>query len=280
MSVDYAMRYPIMTIASGPTNSLRGAAYLSKIKNAIVLDVGGTTSDIGILVNGFPRLSAMGVEIGGVRTNFRMPDLISIGLGGGTVVRENDKTVVLGPDSVGYRVAKEALVFGGNVLTTTDVAVACNLTKLGNLERIENLNSSLIESALLKIKELVEVNIDKIKTEAGDAPLILVGGGSIIIPNSLKGCSEIIRPEHCEVANAIGVAIAQVGAQIDRIFSLDNISREEAIRQAEELAIQECIKAGAKRETIEIVEKEDIPLAYLPGNATRIRIKAAGDIAY
>lgn len=53
MSVDYAMRYPIMTIASGPTNSLRGAAYLSKIKNAIVLDVGGTTSDIGILVNGF-----------------------------------------------------------------------------------------------------------------------------------------------------------------------------------------------------------------------------------
>ncbi len=255
MSVDYAMRYPIMTIASGPTNSLRGAAYLSKIKNAIVLDVGGTTSDIGILVNGFPRLSAMGVEIGGVRTNFRMPDLISIGLGGGTVVRENDKTVVLGPDSVGYRVAKEALVFGGNVLTTTDVAVACNLTKLGNLERIENLNSSLIESALLKIKELVEVNIDKIKTEAGDIPLILVGGGSIIIPNSLKGCSEIIRPEHCEVANAIGVAIAQVGAQIDRIFSLDNISREEAIRQAEELAIQECIKAGAKRETIEIVEK-------------------------
>lgn len=67
----------------GPTNSLRGAAYLSKIKNAVVLDVGGTTSDIGVLVNGFPRLSDMGVEIGGVRTNFRMPDLISIGLGGG-----------------------------------------------------------------------------------------------------------------------------------------------------------------------------------------------------
>jgi len=67
---------------------------------------------------------------------------------------------------------KKLFVFEVNVLTTTDVAVACNLTKLGNLERIENLNSSLIESALLKIKELVEVNIDKIKTEAGDAPLI------------------------------------------------------------------------------------------------------------
>ena len=135
MSVDYAMRYPIMTIASGPTNSLRGAAYLSKIKNAVVLDVGGTTSDIGILVNGFPRLSAMGVEIGGVRTNFRMPDLISIGLGGGTVVREKDGTVILGPDSVGYKVAKEALIFGGNVLTTTDVAVASSLAKIGNPEK-------------------------------------------------------------------------------------------------------------------------------------------------
>ncbi|MFY9126097.1 MAG: hypothetical protein WAO32_03940, partial [Defluviitoga tunisiensis] len=166
------------------------------------------------------------------------------------------------------------------ILTTTDVAVAGSLTLLGNREKVKDLDNNLIERAILKIKELVEENIDKIKTEAGDIPLILVGGGSIIIPNALKGCSEIIRPEHCEVANAIGVAIAQVGAEIDRIFSLDNISREEAIRQAEELAIQECIKAGAKRETIEIVEKEDIPLAYLPGNATRIRIKAAGDIAY
>ncbi|MBX5464691.1 MAG: hydantoinase/oxoprolinase family protein, partial [Clostridia bacterium] len=86
MSLDYAKRYPILTIACGPTNSIRGAAFLSRRKDAVVVDVGGTSTDVGVLVSGFPRESAVAVEIGGVRTNFRMPDLISIGLGGGSRV--------------------------------------------------------------------------------------------------------------------------------------------------------------------------------------------------
>ncbi len=90
MSVDYALHYPIFTIASGPANSIRGAAYLSQVRDAIVIDIGGTTTDIGILQKGFPRESALAVEIGGVRTNFRMPDLLSIGLGGGSRVHQED----------------------------------------------------------------------------------------------------------------------------------------------------------------------------------------------
>ena len=107
MAVEYATRYPILTIACGPTNSIRGASYLAKHKNALVVDVGGTTTDVGVLVNGFPRESSIAVEIGGVRTNFRMPDLISIGLGGGTIVR-NDQGITIGPDSVGYRITEGA----------------------------------------------------------------------------------------------------------------------------------------------------------------------------
>ena len=74
---------PILTIACGPTNSIRGASYLAQIKNTMVLDVGGTTSDIGVLQDGFPRESSVAVEVGDIRTNFRMPDIISVGLGGG-----------------------------------------------------------------------------------------------------------------------------------------------------------------------------------------------------
>ncbi|MEZ4571318.1 MAG: hydantoinase/oxoprolinase family protein [Thermomicrobiales bacterium] len=84
MALEYATRYPILTVASGPANSIRGAAFLSRLEDAIVVDVGGTSTDIGILVKGFPRESSIAVDIGGVRTNFRMPDLISIALGGGT----------------------------------------------------------------------------------------------------------------------------------------------------------------------------------------------------
>ncbi len=60
--------FPILTIGSGPTNSIRGAAYLSHLKNAIVVDIGGTTTDLGVLQAGFPRESSIAVTVGGVAT--------------------------------------------------------------------------------------------------------------------------------------------------------------------------------------------------------------------
>ncbi|MEI3100914.1 MAG: hydantoinase/oxoprolinase family protein [Oscillospiraceae bacterium] len=133
MTMDYARRYPILTIACGPTNSIRGACYLSKLKNAVVIDVGGTTTDLGVIQNGFPRESGVAVTIGGVRTNFRMPDVVSIGLGGGSIVRQReDGTVTVGPDSVGYQITEKALCFGGDVCTATDIAVRLGMTELGD----------------------------------------------------------------------------------------------------------------------------------------------------
>ncbi len=114
MTMEYAKKYPILTIACGPTNSIRGASYLSHLKDAIVIDVGGTTTDLGVILAGFPRESGVAVTIGGVRTNFRMPDVISIGLGGGSIVRQHeDGTVTVGPDSVGYRITEKALYSAG-----------------------------------------------------------------------------------------------------------------------------------------------------------------------
>ena len=77
---------PILTIGSGPSNSLRGAAALTGRADLLVADVGGTSTDVGALTRGFPRESAAGVTIGGVRTNFRMPDLVSVAVGGGTTI--------------------------------------------------------------------------------------------------------------------------------------------------------------------------------------------------
>ena len=89
MNADFAADYTVLTFASCPTNSMRGAAFLSDLKDAIVVDVGGTTTDVGVLQQGFPRVAAIAVSIGGVRTNFRMPDTLSIGLGGGSIIQEN-----------------------------------------------------------------------------------------------------------------------------------------------------------------------------------------------
>jgi N-methylhydantoinase A/oxoprolinase/acetone carboxylase beta subunit len=276
MSAEYAMKYPVLTIASGPANSLRGGAFLSGLKNAIVVDVGGTTTDVGVLVNGFPRESAVAVEIGGVRTNFRMPDLISMGLGGGSLVEDADGDVRVGPRSVGYELEKEALVFGGKKLTATDIAVYLNRVRLGDPSKVENLDRTLAEMADKKITRMVEETIDKMKTSPDPVPIVFVGGGSILLPDALKGALKVIKPPHFEVANAIGAVIAQVSGEIDRVFSLEKTEREDVLKEAKEIAAREAVKAGADPETVEIVDVEEVPLAYLPGNAIRIRVKAAG----
>ena len=98
---------------------MRGAAFLSGIADAIVVDVGGTTTDVGQLKSGFPREANAVVKIGGVRTLFRMPDLFSFGLGGGSHVSLDP--VAVGPLSVGYRLTADALAFGGAQLTATDI---------------------------------------------------------------------------------------------------------------------------------------------------------------
>ena len=104
MLAEVAEAYPVYSFASGPTNSMRGAAFLSKRDEALVIDVGGTTTDIGSLRHGFPREANNVVEIGGVRTLFRMPDLLSLGLGGGTIVSTagvQRGPLTIGPASVG-----------------------------------------------------------------------------------------------------------------------------------------------------------------------------------
>ena len=149
MTMEYARRYPILTIACGPTNSIRGACYLSQLKNAVVVDVGGTTTDLGVIQNGFPRESGVAVTIGGVRTNFRMPDVISIGLGGGSIVREHeDGRVTVGPDSVGFQITDKALVFGGEVCTATDIAVRLGLADLGDKAKVAHLSETFARKAL------------------------------------------------------------------------------------------------------------------------------------
>ena len=278
MSVDYACQYPVFTIASGPTNSLRGAAFLSRISDAVVVDVGGTTTDVGILRNGFPRESTSAIEIGGVRTNFRMPDLISIGLGGGSLVVKKNGGVKVGPQSVGYRITEEAIVFGGSTLTATDCAVAMGLASIGDHNRARKINRDIARDACERIKEMVEEVIDRMKTTSENVQVVLVGGGSILLPPRLKGASSVFRPDHFDVANAIGAAISQISGSIDGVFDVATKGRNAVVEEVKEAAIREAIRAGADERSVEIVEIEEIPLSYLPSNAVRFKVKAVGSL--
>ena len=276
MDEGFASRFPVFAIASGPTNSMRGAAYLSGLTDCVVVDVGGTTTDVGALVKGFPREASLAVNIAAVRTNFRMPDVVSIALGGGSIVETEPLRV--GPESVAFRLQEEALVFGGGTLTATDFAVAGGLAQVGDQALASRLDGSLVRQTLDLIKQRVETVVDQMKLSPEPTPVVLVGGGSLLLGDSLAGASRVLRPDHAEVANAIGAAIAQVGGQVEKVFSLEDVGRDEALASIRAEAMERAVAAGAKRGTVEVVELDEIPLTYLPGNATLIRAKAVGDL--
>ncbi len=279
MTMEHARRYPILTVACGPTNSIRGASYLSQRRDAIVVDVGGTTTDLGVIQNGFPRESSVAVTIGGVRTNFRMPDVISIGLGGGSIVRvKPDGSVTVGPDSVGYEITKKALVFGGDVITATDIAVRLGMTELGDTAKADVIPMEVAEKAMAEIRALVEDALDSMKVSNADVDVILVGGGSIILPEQLNGAAQVVKPEHFGCANAIGSAISKVSGTLEQLINYDEMPRDAALAKAKDDAAALAAEAGAIPETVEIIEVEDVPLAYYPGNTNRVKVKAAGDL--
>ncbi|MGH3917010.1 MAG: hydantoinase/oxoprolinase family protein, partial [Pseudonocardiaceae bacterium] len=275
MSVQAAARHPVATIACGPTNSMRGAAFLSGSGDCVVVDIGGTTTDVGLLRHGFARQTAGAVEIGGVRTNFRMPEVYSFGLGGGSLVRDG---VTIGPDSVGYELTSRALVFGGDTVTATDLAVAGGLAVIGDPSSVARLDPDLVRRGLEWIEQAVADAVERMKTTAQPIPVVLVGGGSVLLGERLPGAAELIKPEHRTVANAVGAAIAQVGGEVDRIFTLGHRSRDQVLEQAKQEAVDRAVAAGAVRAGVQVVEVEDVPLTYLPGNAVRVRVKAVGDL--
>lgn len=270
-----AAKLPVYSFASGATNSMRGAAYLSGLADAMVADVGGTTTDIGQLRHGFPREANSVVQIGGVRTLFRMPDLYSFGLGGGSHVSLDPLKV--GPLSVGYRLLKDGIAFGGKQLTTTDIAVASGQLDLGDKAKVAQFDPATCAGVFAEAKRMVEEVVDRMKTEAGNVPLIAVGGGAFLIPDKMEGVSEVIRVAHGDCANAVGAAIAQVSGEVDQIFR--DLTRTDAIAQGTKIANDRAVAAGADRATLKTIETEDMPIAYLPGNSLRVRVRVVGDVA-
>lgn len=286
LSGEAASRLPIRTFSSGPTNSMRGAAFLVGKQEAgqamMVVDVGGTTTDVGLLLaNGFPRQQAAYSELSGVRMNFSYPDVKSVGLGGGSLVRRVGDKLQVGPESVGYRLPEKALVFGGDVPTATDYTVAgSGEVDIGDRTKVQGKfdEGDLLEFKVVT-KAMLERIVDTMKTSPEDVPVLLVGGGAVVAPNSLKGASEVIKPQWAGVANAIGAAMARVSAVVDTVKSTEKQTEKELLAEISEEAKKRTVDAGALADSVEIVEVEALPLQYV-ANKTRFMVRAAGDFDF
>ncbi|WP_399896429.1 hydantoinase/oxoprolinase N-terminal domain-containing protein [Streptomyces sp. BBFR51] len=278
MDADHARRCPVATFASGPANSMRGAAVLSQLDSCAVVDVGGTTTDIGVLQGGFPREATAGVRVAGVRTNFRMPDVVSLGIGGGSEVHGATPAPVIGPRSVGRLLTSRALVFGGGTLTATDIAVAAGRAEVGDPDRVRHLDRAFVDAVLARIADEIAGGVRTMRTSARSLPLVAVGGGTLLLPDRLADIGTVHRPEHSAVANAVGAAAARVGGETDRVYAAGTTGHRSLIDEAKQEAVARAVAAGADPSTVRIVDYDEVPLPYLPGNATRVRARAVGDL--
>lgn len=288
-----AAELPIKTFASGPTNSMTGAAYLASLDRdsslakadtqVLVVDVGGTTSDVcALLPSGFPRQAPNFVEVGGVRTAFSMPEVQSVGLGGGSIVTcdtESD-SVQVGPNSVGHYLTSKALVFGGEVMTTTDIVVASRKADIGDASRVNTIPPDTVHKARKQIKKILESVVENMKVSDLPITLLLVGGGSIIQMDDLKGVAQCIIPPHHDSANAVGAAIAKVAGEVDSIEILAGRDEEAILEGAKGQAIEAAVARGAEKSDVKIVAIDKIPLQYVTNKATRLVIKAVGSLAF
>nr|XP_019001047.1 hydantoinase [Kwoniella mangroviensis CBS 8507]OCF64508.1 hydantoinase [Kwoniella mangroviensis CBS 8507] len=250
MTCEMAAKFPIKTFSSGPTNSMRGANFLARLgdqqrkkETALVMDVGGTTTEIGVLLpTGFPRQASAYHELCGVPLNFSMPHVYSIGLGGGSRVRkDSNRKTTIGPDSVGYRIHELGRAFGGDILTTTDIVFAAGrASSIGDPELVKDIAREEVFAAQEKIRQMIESAVDCMKTSVQDIPVYLVGGGAILVPDELKGVSTVYRPQFYDAANAVGAACAQISGVIDTLEDTSKLSIAEVQKIVEQHTTGRC----------------------------------------
>ncbi len=275
ISVKQAIDNPILTISAGPTNSFIGASQLTGLRDAIIVDIGGTSSDIGMIKKGFPKRSLNITSIGGVKLNFSMPDVLSIGLGGGSHTSLNNGDILIGPLSTGRSLFQQAQCFGGSQLTLTDAAIiAGHLEITGASKKLISLSQedafSILEHAFIRL----EHDIRLMSGNNNSLPVILVGGGASIFKNKLD--HRVLIPSHSHVANAYGAALAEITGTIDKVVSLEQ--RESTLEKLQHDATNLAISNGAHPQSTQICNIEIIPYHYSQKQIARVIVTASGKL--
>ncbi len=241
MTLEASMDFPAQTVLSGPAASIMGAIpYAPEGHDAVVLDIGGTTTDIAFLVDKTPLLEPVGIQRGGYKSLIRSLRTVSKGIGGDSALRVNDDgNLTVGPDRMG-----PAMAFGGSVPTPTDALVVLGLMETGEQGRARQGIKSIADQLGMAEKEAAEhifkicCNIILKKTfEMIDAlnakpvytvhdflegykfspdTILLMGGPARFFAKKIQDMYQLetIAVPYASVANAIGAALARTTCEV------------------------------------------------------------------
>lgn len=240
MNISSAETMPVETILSGPAASLMGInAMLNTDKDAILLDIGGTTTDIFFLADGIPLFEPLGIEIDEYKTLVRSIYSNSIGLGGDSSIEVKEGKLKIGPIRKGYPMA-----FGGPSPTPTDAMVVLGLMEEGNKEKAYegmktlgnklNMTEEEVAKKILKtIAEMIKEKVSELLYKINSQPVYtvkelledkkvepklinIIGGPAKVLAPVLEEefnlpCN---YPKNYQVANAVGAALSQTTTEI------------------------------------------------------------------
>ncbi|MEN6621898.1 MAG: hydantoinase/oxoprolinase family protein [Smithella sp.] len=293
--IDQSLFYPALTIHSGPAASIMGVLATADIKeDAVALDIGGTTTDISVFADGVPLLEVSGVTIGQRKTLIRGLYSKSIGIGGDSSVRISNEEICIGP----YREGPAAAL-DGPLPTPTDAMIVLGLSTLGSKEKAINainilaikLNMDTVSMAhkiLEKTISIIAHNVNRVIEEINNKPvytihdllegkkinpqMVYVVGGpaAAIAPDVARLLGYPYKiPNHSEVANAMGAALARTTAEITVLADTEkgemviseegitkkiphNFSSEQAIEAGREALRARAFKMGANPDDLEV----------------------------
>ncbi len=277
---------PVETIFSGPAASTLGVQALAPPgETAVVVDIGGTTTDLALLLNGEPLLSSKGAKVMGQFTQVRTLAVKSVAVGGDSTLENVGDEIIIRPERLG-----PAFCMGGPAPTPTDALQALGLLTIGNREKaIESMNAigkplkmsadEVARDVIDRVVDMITAEINAMFLEWEQEPAYRVwevlqkqkvrpdivagvGGGSkgfVEQIASRMGCS-YFTPPYAAVANAIGAAVAMPTMQVSLRADTEQgyyIIEEEAYQgkisgrrfneqTALELAKESLIKRAAK----------------------------------
>ncbi len=278
LSVEEAGKYPLKTVAAGPTNSFIGGSRLAIAQNAIVVDVGGTSTDIGVVQEGMVRRSLRATTVGGVALNFSMPDSCSMAIGGGTHIDKGSHgDWVVGPTSCGSNFPEVSQIFGGSQLTLTDLACVLGDMEIsdGKTSRVK-IGRSDANNILRSIGNQAAWEIQKLSRGMKNSSIILVGGAAEVLSRVLQEefTTSLSLAPFSAVANAYGAALAEIGATRTRV--VNQVERQSALDLLRQEAMDSAVQQGASPKSVRITHVEVLPIPYSANHLTKVVVGASG----
>lgn len=273
MSVNEAVRMPLLAYSAAQINSIRGAGMLlPEFHDAIVVDIGGTTTDVGLLLNHSPHMTNLTTQEEGVEFEMDCAHQTMIPVGGGaTITRTLKGEVVLHARVLEGQ--ERPLYQGGDVFTLFDLALIQRRFALKGVEpdMLQQAAVSLgysekdIRHADKLMHRQVANAIDATRIDNRAMPIVLCGGGAVLLSKKILEkyirlpYKKILIPEYAEVANAVGASGATIRTQHSVIFvGKGEEEKAEAVLEAK----RKAEASGALPASIRVVSSNEQEYSY------------------